>query len=73
VALKIPSYVFDSRHRYFVKNFGLAYAVLADLAWIAGHLLWRARMRLLGRPERSAPGLLRSFLRKSTLARGGLP
>lgn len=69
----IPAYVLQSRHRYFVKNHGLARAVLADLAWIAGHLLWRARVRLLGRPRGSAPGLLRSFLRESTLGRGGLP
>ncbi len=73
VAQKIPTYVFESRHRYFVKSFGLAYAVLADLAWICGHLLWRARMRVLGRPRGSAPGLLRAFVRESALHRGGLP
>jgi GT2 family glycosyltransferase len=73
VAQKIPTYVFESRHRYFVKSFGLAYAVLADLAWITGHLLWRARTALLGRPRGSAPGLLRAFLRQSALVRGGLP
>jgi len=70
--LAIPPHVFASRHRYFVKNFGMARAVLADLAWIVGHLLWRARVRLLGRPRGSAPGLLRAFLRESTLGRGGL-
>jgi len=73
VALAIPSYVFESRRRYFVKSFGLPYAVLADLAWITGHLLWRLRRRLQLRPRGSAPGLLRAFLRQSTLARGGLP
>jgi len=73
VALKIPGYVFESRHRYFVKSFGLAYAVLADLAWIVGHLLWRLRMLVLRRPARSAPGLLRAFLRQSTFGQGGLP
>jgi GT2 family glycosyltransferase len=71
--LKIPGYVFESRRRYFVKSFGLAYAVLADLAWLLGHLLCRLRMRLLGRPVRTAPGLLRAFLRESTFVRGGLP
>jgi len=70
--LRIPGHVFESRHRYFVKNFGLAYGVLADLAWLLGHLLWRLRVRLLGRPRGSAPGLLRAFLRQSTLRRGGL-
>jgi len=72
VMLKIPGYVFESRHRYFVKSFGLAYAMLADLAWILGHLLWRLRMKVLRRPSRSAPGLLRAFLRQSTFGQGGL-
>jgi hypothetical protein len=68
-----PIYVFESRRRYFVKSFGLAYAVLADLAWIAGHLLCRLRILLLRRPRGSMPGQLRTFLRQSTLVRGGLP
>jgi GT2 family glycosyltransferase len=67
VALSIPTYVFESRRRYFVKNFGVAYAALADLAWITGHLLYRLRMRLLGRPRGSAPGQLRQFLRHGAL------
>ncbi len=71
VAVKIPSYVFDSRRRYFVKSFGLAYALLADLAWITGHLLYRLRMVLLGRPRGSAPGQLRQFIRHGAMARWG--
>jgi GT2 family glycosyltransferase len=69
----VPIYVFESRRRYFVKSFGLAYAVLADLAWIAGHLLCRLRTWLLRRPRGTSPGLLRTFVRQSTLVRGGLP
>lgn len=72
VARQTPTYVYESRRRFFVKSFGLAYTALADLAWIAGHLAWRLRMWLQGRPRGSAPGQLRAFIRHSALARGGL-
>ena len=36
-----PRYWFDSRRRYFVKNHGLMYAALADLAFVVGFALWR--------------------------------
>jgi len=67
---RLPGYVLDSRRRYFVKNHGRAYAALADLLWIGGHLLWRLRMRLQGRPDRAAPGVLRDFIRHGALAPG---
>jgi hypothetical protein len=70
-ARRLPGYVLESRRRYFVKNHGFAYAVAADLAWLAGHLAWRLRMRLQRRPDRAAPGLLGDFLRHSALLRGG--
>jgi len=66
---RLPGYVLDSRRRYFLKNHGRAYAVLADLLWIAGHLAWRLRMRLLGRQERAVPGVLADFLRHGALRR----
>lgn len=68
---RLPAYVLESRRRYFVKNHGVAYAALADAAWMAGHLAWSLRMRLQSRPDRGEPGLLRDFLRHSVLVRGG--
>ena len=41
---RTPSYWFDSRLRYFVKNHGVAYAAAATVAHVAGGLIWRARM-----------------------------
>ena len=70
---RLPGYVLESRRRYFVKNHGLGYAALADAAWLLGHLSWRFRMRLQGRKERAAPGMLGDFLRHSALARGRGP
>ena len=68
-----PAYVFESRRRYFVKNHGRAYAAIADINWIAGHLLWRVRARLGHPSRRAAPGLLRAFLKHSALSRRSLP
>ncbi len=67
---RVPAYVLESRRRYFVKNHGLAYAALADLAWVTGHLAWRARMKLQRRPTEVEPGFLGDFLRQSVFLRG---
>jgi N-acetylglucosaminyl-diphospho-decaprenol L-rhamnosyltransferase len=40
---RVPSYWFESRRRYFVKNHGPAYAAAADLAWLVGTLGRRIR------------------------------
>lgn len=70
---RIPRYWFDSRRRYFVKNHGRAYAILADLAWAAAHLAWRARRRLATRPDPDPPALLSDFLRGSAIMAGRSP
>ena len=69
-ARRLPSYVFDSRRRYFTKNHGRLYAALADLAWIGAHLTWRLRMWMQRRPGLAAPGMLRDFVTHSALLRG---
>jgi hypothetical protein len=63
-----PAYWFASRHRYFVKNHGWLYAVLADLAWTGGHAVWRLRRSLQNRPDQDPPRLLTDFLRQCALA-----
>jgi N-acetylglucosaminyl-diphospho-decaprenol L-rhamnosyltransferase len=70
---RVPRYVLESRRRYFVKNHGLAYAALADLAWVVGHLAWRVRMKLQRRPTQVEPGFLVDFLRQSVVVRGRRP
>jgi N-acetylglucosaminyl-diphospho-decaprenol L-rhamnosyltransferase len=67
---RFPGWLFESRRRYFIKNHGPLYALLADLAWLAGHLIWLLRSRLLGSSGRAPPMLLRDFLRHSVLVRG---
>lgn len=67
---RLPAYVLESRRRYFVKNRGRGYAIVADGAWLCGHLLWRLRMWLQRRPERAEPGVLLDFCRQSAVMRG---
>jgi N-acetylglucosaminyl-diphospho-decaprenol L-rhamnosyltransferase len=58
-----PLYWFDSRRRYFSKHHGRGYKVMADAAWIVGHVLCSARQLIQGRPTNTPPRLLRDFIR----------
>ena len=65
-----PAYWFDSRRRYFIKNHGRGYMMLADVAWLAGQSLWRVR-EILERRQRSDPQyIVRDFVRHSAFLRG---
>ncbi len=64
-----PSYWFRSRRRYFVKHHGRAYALLADLAWLAGQSGFRLRQVLARRPA-PEPRLMSDFVKHSWLASG---
>lgn len=64
---RMPSYWFASRQYYFVKNYGRAYAVLADLAWMAAHFTFRMKQRLRKERYTGPPWLLRDFARHCAL------
>lgn len=64
---RVPSYWFASRRRYFEKNYGRAYAAIADMAWLVGHVFWSVR-RVWSREARDPPSLVADFLRHSALA-----
>jgi len=66
-AKRVPSYWFHARRRYFIVNHGHLYAILADLSWLAGHMLWRSLRRFRTRREDNVPFLLRDFLKGSAL------
>lgn len=65
-----PAYWFESRRRYFVKNHGAVYAMLADAAWAAGFASWRVRRFLQRRQDNDPPKLLMDFIRHSVFVRG---
>ena len=61
-----PSYWFDSRRHFYRKNHGLTTLWLADLAWVAGHLIWQSRLAAQRRKDPGPPKLLRDFLAHSS-------
>ncbi|MGN6370719.1 MAG: glycosyltransferase family 2 protein [Phycisphaerae bacterium] len=65
-----PHYWFESRRRYFIKNYGRLYALLADVAWISAFCLWRLRLLLRRRPDPDPPCLLHDFVVHSALFNG---
>jgi GT2 family glycosyltransferase len=67
---RIPGYWFDARRRYFIINHGRSYALLADLCWMAGHLLWRSLRRFRSRKDRVVPFLFRDFVKGSAFFHG---
>jgi N-acetylglucosaminyl-diphospho-decaprenol L-rhamnosyltransferase len=66
-ARRVPRYWFESRRRFFVKNHGRLYNLLADVGWAAGFALWRVRRWLQRKPDRDPPGLLWDFIRYNFL------
>jgi len=67
---RIPGYWFDARRRYFIMNHGRRYALLADICWMAGHMLWRTRRRFRSRKDRVVPFLFRDFVKGSAFFHG---
>lgn len=65
-----PAYWFDSRKRFYIKHYGRARTMLADAAWIIGHMLWRLGLRLRGRTHPFPPGFLKDFIRHSSFRSG---
>lgn len=68
---RMPAYWFESRSRFFVKNYGLAYARLADLAFGIGLTLWTFHRALTGRPITDPPKFCADFWRTSVVFRRG--
>lgn len=67
---RMPQYWFDSRRRYFVKNYGLLYAALADAVWILSFSLWRVRRVIQRKPDTDPPEFFGDFLRNSAFLKG---
>lgn len=55
---RTPRYWFDSRLRYFTKNYGAAYAGAATLAHLTGGLVWQARRLITRQPPCDPPQFL---------------
>jgi len=66
-----PTYWFDSRRRFFVKNYGWSYAILSEIAWATGFMAWRMRQVIQRKPDDDPPNMLGDFILNSVLLKGG--
>lgn len=66
---RLPQYWFESRERYFIKNYGKFYTFVADLMWIIGFSLWKVRSNIQRKPNLDPPYLLNDFWQNSILVR----
>jgi GT2 family glycosyltransferase len=65
-----PSYWFQARRRFFLKNYGAAYAALVDAAFLVGFALWRLRRRVQRKPDDDPPHMLADSFRHSVFRAG---
>lgn len=63
---RMPSYWYDSRRHYFIKNHGRLYAAVALTAHLAGGVLHRLRMGLAGRRAQDPSWFLRDLIVHAT-------
>jgi N-acetylglucosaminyl-diphospho-decaprenol L-rhamnosyltransferase len=69
-AVRRPAYWHQARRRYFLKNHGAGYTLLADAAFLLGFALWRLRRRLTRKPDTDPPHLLVDSIRHSVFCAG---
>ena len=65
-----PRYWFESRRRYFLKNHGACVLISADLAWLLGHALHRARLFVERKPSDAPSHFIADFIRYGVFVRG---
>jgi hypothetical protein len=65
----LPTYSFEARRRFFLKNYGAWRAAMVDLGRILGLSLWRLRV-LLGKPDIMPPHYLFDSIRHSVFLTG---
>lgn len=65
-----PTYWFESRRRYFVKNHGRPYLLACDLATLVGLSLWQVRRVLERKKDFDPPKFLWDSLRHSVFVKG---
>jgi len=58
-----PRYWWESRYRFFTRNYGRLYTFVTDLIWMAAYSTWRVRRRLQRKPDNDPPHMLADFLR----------
>lgn len=67
---RMPKYWFESRRRYFLKNYGVIHTIAADFFWVVGFSSWKLRNILQRKEDNNPPRLLRDFFRNSIFVKG---
>lgn len=65
-----PTYWFESRQRYFQKNFGYLATLLADVFWLAAYSSLRIRAKIQNKRLLDPPYFIKDFIRNSSFVRG---
>jgi N-acetylglucosaminyl-diphospho-decaprenol L-rhamnosyltransferase len=65
-----PTYWFQARRHFWLKNYGPLTTAAADAAWISGYALWRLRRFIQRLPDNDPPHLLSDALRHSVFVTG---
>ena len=65
-----PGYWFEARRRFYLRNYGPAYTVATDAAFLVGFALWRMRRRIQGKPDTDPPHMLYDSFRNSVFMTG---
>jgi GT2 family glycosyltransferase len=69
-AKRRPGYWFESRRRYFLKHYHPLRVLAVDVAWMAGHAMWRLRRAIQGKPDLDPPQMFSDYLNHSVLRKG---
>ena len=65
-----PAYWFESRRRFFIKNFGKATALMSDVALLSGFAIWRLRRAIQRKPDLDPPHFLGDLFFHSVFRKG---
>ncbi|PKH85167.1 glycosyltransferase family 2 protein [Colwellia sp. Bg11-28] len=67
-----PQYWFDSRRRFFLKNYGAIKLIGCDLAFTIGYAIWLLRSKITNNVDltKEPPNFLKDFIKSSFLFRG---
>jgi N-acetylglucosaminyl-diphospho-decaprenol L-rhamnosyltransferase len=68
---RLPTYWFNSRRYYFLKNHGWFYTVLTDAVFMTGLSLLNLRRMIQRKPNTDPPQLLSDFFLNSVFLKGG--
>jgi len=67
---RMPRYWFDSRRRYFLKNFGAIHTLIADSLFLVGFTTWKGRNLIQKKQDTNPPGFLYDSFVNSVFVRG---